>query len=312
THDNRRGIVAMTAAMACFVVNDALVKYASESLPAGQLIFIRSALATALLGAIAVGTGQIRHIRSVAQRWVATRSLLDVATTFLYLFSLFQLPISTAVAINSTSPLMITPLAAWLAGGRMRASLWLVTAVGFLGVLLIVQPRAHGFNVYALLCLGSAVMLALRDVLTRRVHAGVPSIVVTLSATLTVTAIAGLLSLVEGWAPLDASLLTALAGAALAVALAYVLTVRSTRHGDLAIIVPFRYSALLFAAVAGYLVWGDLPNGVAWLGIALVVGSGIHVLRADRRARNPAPATDRVPRDDLPEARSHRRAPRVR
>lgn len=292
THENRRGVVMMTTAMACFVVNDALVKYASESLPAGQLIFVRSALATALLGAIAVGTGQIRHVHAVAQRWVATRSILDVATTFLYLFALFQLPISTAVAINSTSPLMITPLAAWLAGSRMRGALWVVTAIGFLGVLLIVQPRADGLNAYALLCLGSAVMLALRDVLTRRVHAGVPSIVVTLSATLTVTAIAGMLSLAEGWAPLDAALLAVLAGAALAVAAAYVLTVRSTRHGDLAIIVPFRYSALLFAAVAGYLVWGDIPNALAWIGIALVIGAGIHVLRADRRARDATPASD--------------------
>lgn len=291
-HDNRRGVIAMTAAMACFVVNDALVKHASESLPAGQLIFIRSVLATALLAAVAVGTGQLRHLPAVTQRWVAIRSTLDVATTFLYLFSLFQLPISTAVAINSTAPLMITPLAAWLAGGRMRAALWAVTAVGFLGVLLIVQPQAHGFNGYALLCLGSAVMLALRDVLTRRVHAGVPSIVVTLSATLMVTVIAGALSLIEGWAPLDAVLLAVLAGAALAVAAAYVLTVRSTRHGDLAVIVPFRYSALLFAALAGYLVWGDLPNALAWLGIALVIGSGIHVLRADRRARSAVPTID--------------------
>jgi hypothetical protein len=73
--------------------------------------------------------------------------------------------------------------------------------------------------------------------------------------------------------------------AAISVSAAYVLIVRSTRRGDLSVVAPFRYSALLFAAVTGYLVWGDVPNALAWCGIALLVGSGIYVLRADRRAR---------------------------
>jgi drug/metabolite transporter (DMT)-like permease len=64
----------------------------------------------------------------------------------------------------------------------------------------------------------------------------------------------------------------------------------STRQGDLSLIAPFRYSALLFATAAGFIVWGDVPNAFAWGGIALVVGSGIYVLRVSRRARR-APVT---------------------
>ena len=59
----------------------------------------------------------------------------------------------------------------------------------------------------------------------------------------------------------------------------------STRHGDLSLIAPFRYTALLFATISGFVVWGDTPNALAWGGIALVIASGIYVLRVSRRAR---------------------------
>jgi len=59
----------------------------------------------------------------------------------------------------------------------------------------------------------------------------------------------------------------------------------STRRGDLSLVAPFRYTALLFATIAGFVVWGETPNALGWSGIALVVASGIYVLRASRRAR---------------------------
>jgi drug/metabolite transporter (DMT)-like permease len=78
--------------------------------------------------------------------------------------------------------------------------------------------------------------------------------------------------------------------AAAFLAAAYYLIVVGTRHGDLSLIVPFRYTAVLFATIVGFVVWGDTPNALAWCGIALLIGSGIYLLRASRRARA-APVT---------------------
>src|SRR5207249_10787334 len=89
-HANRVGILAMVAAMACFIVNDTLVKYVSQNLPAAQLIFIRSAMASLLVLAVAVGTGARAHIREITRGWVAIRSVLDAVSTFLFLVSLFH------------------------------------------------------------------------------------------------------------------------------------------------------------------------------------------------------------------------------
>ena len=284
-HANRIGILAMVGAMGCFIVNDSLVKYASQTMPATQLIFVRGVMASLLVLAVAHATGATRKVREIARGWVAVRAVVDAMATMLFLASLFHLPLANATAINMASPLIITVLAAMFLGERLGASRWIAIIVGFAGVLLIIQPRTDGFDGYALVCLLSTVLLSVRDVVTRRVHSAVPSILITLSNTIAVTLFAALLSIFETWRAFSAYEVGYLAVVAVFLATAYYLLVVSTRHADLSLIAPFRYTALLFATVAGFVVWGDTPNALAWGGIALVVGSGIYVLRVSRRAR---------------------------
>lgn len=287
---NRNGILAMVGAVACFVINDSLVKYASETMPAMQLIFVRGVIASTLVLIVARAMGATRRIKEIARGWVAVRAIVDAVSTMLFLVSLFHLPLANATAINMASPLIITVLAAVVLGERLGPSRWVAIGIGFLGVLLIIQPQAEGFNHYSLLCLLSAVLLSVRDIVTRRVHAHVPSILITLSNTVAVTLFAGGLSIFEGWRAFTAYEIGLLAVVAVFLSAAYYLIVVSTRHGDLSLIAPFRYTAILFATVAGFLIWGDTPNALAWCGIALVIAPGIYVLRVSRRART-APVT---------------------
>jgi len=289
---NRVGALAVVGAMACFVLNDGLVKYASETIPGAQLIFLRGVASSALVLAIAAATGVAHRIGEIAHRWVAVRALFDALTTVLFLLSLFHLPISTATAINMTSPLMITLLAPLFTGPRLGPAPWLATSLGFVGVLLIVQPQADGFNAYAIVCLVATLLASLRDLMTRRVPPGMPTILVTLSTTAAVTVLAGVVSVFEGWGPVRPAEGAMTAVAAVFLSGGYFLIVRGMRHGDVAVVAPFRYTALLFAMVIGYAVWGELPNALAWGGIALVVGAGIHVLRHGRRARAAASGLD--------------------
>ena len=282
----------MIGAMGCFIVNDSLVKYASETMPAMQLIFVRGVMATLLVLAVAKAMGATRRIREIARGWVAVRAVVDAVATMLFLVSLFNLPLANATAINMASPLIITVLAAVFLGERLGPSRWLAIGIGFAGVLLIIQPQAEGFNHYALVCLLSTVLLSVRDLVTRRVHAHVPSILVTLSNTVAVTLLAGVLSVFDGWRVFSFYELGLLAVVAVFLATAYYLIVVSTRHGDLSLTAPFRYTAILFATVSGFVIWGDTPNVLAWCGIALVIASGIYVLRVSRRARAAPVAPD--------------------
>ncbi len=288
---NRRGIVAMSLAMASFIANDALVKYVSESLPAAQLIFIRGVFASVLLLAVALAMGLLRAprgpqpgpLRHLLHRPVLARAAVDALATLAYLASLFHLPIGNATAITMATPLFITLFAVLAWHERVGAARWLAIVAGFGGVVLIVQPVAAGFNAWALLCLLATVLQTWRDLITRAISHTVPSLLITVATALAVTVLSGLLSAVQGWQPVTLRQLALLGAASVFLSGAYYLVIVGMRHGDISVIAPFRYTGLLFALLVGWAMWGDIPNRPAWAGITLLVGAGLYMLRSQRR-----------------------------
>ena len=134
---NRRGVLAMCGAMACLVANDTLVKFASQSLPASELIFVRGVFATALLLVLVRVMGLGAQLPALLDRRVLLRALLDGLGTLAYLISLFHLPLANTNAINMAAPLFITVFAALLFHERVAAARWAAVGVGFTGVLLV-------------------------------------------------------------------------------------------------------------------------------------------------------------------------------
>ena len=285
---NRRGILAMAAAMASFVTNDALVKYASQTMPAAQLIFIRGVMATLLVLAVAHSLGATRRIGDVVRGKVAVRAVIDAMATMFYLGSLFHLPLGNATAINLAAPLVMIVFAVMFLNERVSLQRWLAILAGFAGVLLVIQPRAEGFNAWALVCLAGTLFHATRDLLTRQIAQNIPSILITLATALAVTLLSGAASLVQGWKPFGLFELSLLAAASVFLAGGYYLIISSMREGEMSLIAPFRYTGLLFALVIGYGVWGEVPNLAAWCGIALLISSGIYVLHGERSRRQAA------------------------
>jgi len=290
--DNRKGIVAICLAMGLFIANDALVKYVSESLPAAQLIFIRGVFATSLLLAAALAMGALRPRtlardgawQQLTQRPVLARAALDALATMAYLTSLFHLPIGNASAINMASPVFIAVYAAVAWRERVSSARWLAIAGGFAGVLLIVQPAADGFNAWSLMCLFATLLHTGRDLITRKIALTVPSILITLTTSIAVLLLTGPWSLLQGWKPVDATQLGLLAGASVFLSTAYYAVIVGMRSGELSLVAPFRYTALIYALLLGWLVWGEVPNLMAWSGIVLMVVAGVFMLRAGRSA----------------------------
>lgn len=276
---NRRGVVAMCGAMACFVGNDTLVKYVSQSVPAAQLIFVRGVFATVLLLALAQAFGLTRQLAGVVDRRVLARALLDALGTVAYLVALFHLPLANTTAINMATPLFITLFAVLLFHERVGGARWLGVGVGFTGVLLVVQPAGHAFNAWTLLCLAGSLFNASRDVVTRTIHRGIPSILITLATAIVVMLLAAGWGAFLPWKPMGLSHYLLLAAASICLSVGYLLLTVSMRSGELSLVAPFRYTALLFAVVVGFMVWRDVPNPLAWTGIALIVGAGSFVLR---------------------------------
>lgn len=279
----RRSIRLMILAMAAFTLNDTLVKVASETMLTGQLIFLRGLLATGFVLVALRLSGTTLEVRRLVTGWVALRALIDAFATLVFLVSLFHLPLATATSINMVTPLVIAAMAAWWLRERVSPGRWLVIATGFGGVLLIIQPGVDGFNGWAWLCLAGTLLTASRDIVTRRIPPDMPSLGITLATATAVTLLALLVMLLEGWKTPTLREWGLLAAAAAFLATGYQLIIRATRGGDISVVAPFRYVCLLIALVLGWIIWGHVPDALAWVGIALVIGAGLALLRLGGR-----------------------------
>jgi drug/metabolite transporter (DMT)-like permease len=296
---NRRGILLMSAAMALFLVNDALVKRVSEHLPGPQLICVRGLFATGLMLVICWATGSLRQAADgswpaaqLLNRKLLVRAVLDAAASLTYLTALFHLPLANGTAINMATPLFVVLFAAWFFHEHVSRFRWLAVAAGFVGVMLIVQPRSSGFNAWALVCLAGTLLHAVRDVVTRIIPTSIPSMLVTLSTVAAVTLFAGIWSLLEPWQPIQPAWLAYLAAASVLLAGGYYCLIRSMRAGEMSLIAPFRYSALLFAIGLGWWMWREIPNALAFVGIGLLVAAGLAMLLESRWRQAPVKSTN--------------------
>ncbi len=278
----RRGVASMVLSMLLFIVNDSLIKVASESLPTGQIIVIRGVIASAIVLAIILATGAARHLPRVTNRIAVWRGLLDMIGSLLYLLALFHMPIGNATAVNMTSPLVLTAAAALFLKESVGWRRWSAVFAGFCGVLMVVQPRPDGFNYWALMAVAGVGFVVARDLITRRLGPEIPSLVIVLSASVIVTLGALVFSLFEGWQPVAWTEIALLTIAAAFIIGGYYLIVDAMRHGTLSIVGPFRYTALVWALLSGFLIWGDVPNLLSFLGILVIVGSGLYVLHRER------------------------------
>jgi drug/metabolite transporter (DMT)-like permease len=275
----------MTVSMACFTVNDACVKLATASLPIGETIALRGVFATLLVLAAATAEGALAEAPQALKPMVVLRGGLDALTAFLFVWALMRLPIADATAVLMLSPLIGTALSVVLLREAVDRRRWAAVGLGFAGMLLVVRPGGDAFNGAGLVALLAAVAVACRDIATRRIRPVRP-ILVTLTTSAVGTLAASLLVAVEDWRMPSGTAWALLAGAAVAISAAHFLMVLAFRTAEVSAVAPFRYSIVLWALVAGLLVWGRVPDPIALAGIGLIIASG---LMAFGRMRGRAP-----------------------
>ena len=286
--DNLRGAFFMMGSMAAFTANDACVKWLADGLPAFQVVLLRSALATLLLLGLARATGAWGKTIPRADRpFVAARTAAEVAAFAPFILALTHMPLAEVTAILQALPLTITAAGAILLGERVGWRRWTAIGVGLLGVLLIVRPGTSAFSPWSLSALLAVLVITARDIATRRLSPAVPSLKVAVFTAAGVTALGGALSLREPFAAVSVAEAGVLVLAALAILCAYLLSILAMRAGEVAVVTPFRYSAMVWGLLLGAVVFGERPDGITLVGAALVVGTGLYTLW---RETHPAPA----------------------
>ncbi len=281
-NENTRGALAMAVAMTLIVINDSMIKLVSETLPTAQTIGVRGLFATLFIGLAMVATGQVRRMRAAFEANTLWRAFLDIVGTFGYLIALFRMPLAEATAINMAAPLLIVVLAVVVLRETVSLERWAVVLVGFLGMLLIVRPGGNAFSVWAGLAMAATVLNAARDIVTRRIPPGVPSLVVSFVTASTVMATGCAGATLEGWQAMDLWQLLMLGGAAAFLSGAYYLMIVAMRLGEASFVGGFRYAGLPAAALLGWAMWGHLPDLPAGIGMTVLVCAGLYLLRGQR------------------------------
>lgn len=278
------GIVAMIAATAAFVVGDSFMKIVTEALPPFEVLFLRGIVASLSCAALVTCRAEWNAISGVLDARTLLRAACETVSTLCYILALATMPIADVIAILQTAPLILILGAAFLLREKIGPARAMLAMIGFAGALMVAQPGAGGFSSSSLIAFASAMLIAARDLIGRGVSTSIPVSIVAFTTASMVMLVSGALSVgVEAWIPPTTFHLTFLALAGVFVALGQAGLLLAYRLGETASVAPFFYSFALWGVVAGLVVWSELPNALALIGIAAIIASGIAIVIYDRR-----------------------------
>jgi drug/metabolite transporter (DMT)-like permease len=275
-------LLLMLAAVALFGVMDAALKTLAPHYPPLQVAALRGMSALPLVLAWALATVGVRGLLAVHWPLHVLRGLLGVGMMAGFVYGLRSLPLTTAYSISFVAPLLVTALAVPLLGERVGPRRWTAIVVGLLGVLVVLRPSGEGM----LTLPGLAVLLAATcyavAALTVRVLAqrdSTQAMVFWFLAILSL--VAGALAWQE-WIPVQAGHAWVIAVIGVAGTLAQVALTEAFRRGEASLLAPLEYTALVWGVLFDLAFWQVLPDGVTWTGAAIIVASGLYLLRRER------------------------------
>lgn len=284
--ENLIGIASMAACNFFFLINDTCLKLASEELPLGQILTLRGGMVTLFLLPIVWVSGAFKYAAALKSWHVASRTFAEIAAAFLYLLAVFNIPIANTNAILQVVPLMITAAGAVFLGERVGWRRWTAILIGFLGVLIVIRPGLEGFNAYALMALASMLFITLRDMNSRLMPRQIPSLLIAIVTGFFVGLSGPGIGLIldETWLVPSWHAIGLLGIAILFLVGGYLTAVIAMRHGDISVVAPFRYTAIILALIVGYLVFGDVPDLPMLVGTAIIVATGVYTFHRERKA----------------------------
>ena len=274
----------MMMSMACFAVEDTFIKLLSARLPATQILFsigFGGALITLML---AIVSNVNLADKILLNKHVISRTIADLFGALSFTSAMVLIPMSLLASILQATPLFVTLGAAILLGEKVGWRRWSAIFIGFLGVIIILQPGYGSFQLASLLGLAAVLCLALRDVVTRDMATEIPTLTVTFYACLAMGS-AGFIAYPFFGPPIMPTTYETiiLICAAIIGLTGYFLLVLATRVGDVSVIAPFRYSRLLFSLGLASLILREELTLPILLGGLLVVSSGIYTFGRERR-----------------------------
>lgn len=292
----RLSIICILCAAIAFSSNDVLIKVLSVDYPLHQLVAVRALIALIITVAIFAPKEGVRIIYKANHPFtLIIRGFLYLIANLMFFLGLVVVPIAEATAVFFVAPLFVTVFSIIFLREKVGARRWLAVALGGFGVLLVVQPGGSNFQFALLFPLGAAVSLAIANVLTRRlgitesaatmtVYVHVMFIIVCLFIGLAIgdgrfsgSANPTTEFLFRSWRIFSFEDFLKISSSGVLIAAAVYLVAQAYRLSEASLIAPFEYVSLINVLFWGFIIWGEIPNLYAWVGILLIVCAGVFI-----------------------------------
>lgn len=272
----------MLATMFCFITLDAIMKYSLQSYSLVQVTWARFFFATIM--AIAVcGKNLPKHAISHSPKIQSLRSVLLMTTTALFNAGIMSVPLATGTTIMFMSPILVTLLSIVVLGEHVGLRRWAGIILGFTGALIVMRVwdgGTGGVKFGALFLLAAALTNASYQIATRKLRHDSP--LTSLLFTAAAGAIVSSFILPWYWTTPDAFGWVLLVASGVAGCLGHLCLINALQAAPASVVAPFSYSSLLWATLAGFVIWHDVPELTTLIGAALIIGSGLYIFLRER------------------------------
>jgi drug/metabolite transporter (DMT)-like permease len=284
------GIALMLAFCVLAPLLDAASKLATATIPVGQITAARFLVQALLMAPIAMAMGLSWRMAPRLLGLLLARAVLLILSTYAFVAGVQVMPIADALAIVFVEPFILLILGHLIFGDHIGPRRVAAACVGFLGCLLVIQPSVAAFGLVALYPLATAFLFAGYMLVTRAMSGSVHPVIQQLH-----TAIAGTLIVlpvlavanVTHWPTLDPVMPQGLAwlwlfGVGFWAAASHICMTIALKFAPASTLAPIHYFEIVMAVILGYLIFGDFPNALTFLGIAIIVASGLYVIHRER------------------------------
>lgn len=286
-NSNTLGIAFMLLAILLFSLNDAMGKWLVSTYSVGQLLLIRSIAALVVLAPLIWRSGWASVVKLEKPWLMALRVALTTAEVSAFYLAVVYLPLADVITYWMAAPIYVAALSPLLLGEHVGWRRWTAIFVGFLGVLIALEPSSATLSLPALISLCGSLFFALMMIAGRALR-GAPDIAMVFWPTVG-AGLAGLATVPFAWTSpptLDLSLLALLGVVALA---AHFFTNRSLKLADAATVTPYQYTLLVWAVTFGWVFFGETPRPAVLVGAAFIVASGLYIFfREQQLGRRPS------------------------
>jgi len=262
-----------------------MVKHFSSSYPLSEILMFRFVFAALLFWFVLFTTGGFVGLRTRRPLDHAVRTISGITSLTLLYFALSKIPIADATALSYAAPIFITVMSIYILHEKIGYRRWIAVVAGFAGVLLIAQPGGSEWNIGIAAAIASAVTAAVVAIWLRRLSDSERSVTIGIyyNSTGVVVCMLWMFSGAVIVSPLSDWPMWLLFGLFCG-GQQWLLTV-SFRYAEASLLAPFEYLAMVFAAIVGYLFWGEVPVLTTWLGAIVIAASGLFIFRRKQQVK---------------------------